>query len=325
MKKNNLYIVLIISVLQLSGCEKNVDFNGKEPAPKMVVNAVINIESDTNLIKISESVFDFSTQKPCIVENPEIHLNINGKECNQLWLDTIIGVHSYYKFVSKLNSGDRMEFSAHTQKHGTVKGYDIVPRNTVEIKNIDHSWFIKDGKGYLRLYVTLKDNPQERNFYRITVRTKGDMVHPSIQEPNNIWALKNIFIDDEMLFHNPTETEEDGKFPNFYRIFTDDMFRGKEYTLNIYIEETNAMDDPWIDYARQYVKVEIHTLSEKLYQNLHSQELAIGRSDDVFAEPVKIYTNIQGGYGILGIYRICEKEKLIVIKGITTMTCYNPL
>jgi hypothetical protein len=314
MKNNWSYTILIISSFLVYGCEKDVDFGKNEPAPKMIVNAVINAQSDTNLIKISESVFDFSGQKPDIVENPEIRLNINGKECSQLWLDTIIGVHTYYKFVSKLNADDRIEFSAHTPKHGTVKGYDIVPANNVEIKNIDHSWFVKDGKGYLRLYVTLKDNPQGRNFYRITARTKSDVVHPSIQEPNNIWDLKNIFIDDEVLFYNPMETKEKGSAANFYRIFTDDLFQGKEYTLNIYIEETNAMDNPWIDYARQYVKIEIHSLSEKLYQNLHSQELATGTTGDVFSEPVKIYTNMQGGYGILGVYNVTEKDKLVTVK-----------
>lgn len=314
MKKSSFYTVLMTGILLLSGCEKDVDFGGKEPAPKMVVNAVINARSDTGLIKISESVFDFSGQKPGIVENPEIRLNINEKACTQLWLDTVIGVHAYYKFVSGLNAGDKIEFSAHTQKHGTVKGYDIVPANTVEIKNIDHSWFIKSGTGYMRLYVTLKDSPQERNFYRIAVKTNVDIAHPSIQEPNNIWSLNRIFIDDEMLFHNPTE-ESEGREPDFYRIFTDDLFQGKEYTLNIYIDGSNYADNDWNEYVRQRVKVEIHTLSEKLYQNLHSQELAIGPSGDIFSEPVKIYTNMRGGYGILGVYNICEKEKLVATKG----------
>jgi hypothetical protein len=315
MRKSSFYTILIISAILLSGCARDIDFDGKEPAPKMVVNAVINAQSDTNLIKISESVFDFSGQKPGIVESPEIRLNINGKECNQLWLDTLIGVHAYYKFASNLNGGDKIEFSAHTPKHGTVTGHDIVPYNTVEIKNIDHSWFFRDGTGYLRLYVTLKDNPLERHFYRIVVKTKGDIVHPSIQEPINDWSLEQVFIDDEMLFHNPTETEEDGKSPNFFRIFTDDMIQGKEYTLNIYIEGFNEANSPWLDYVRQWVKVEIHTLSEKLYQNLHSQELFIGPSGDVFSEPVKIYTNMQGGYGILGGYNVTEKEKLVAAKG----------
>jgi hypothetical protein len=39
-------------------------------------------------------------------------------------------------------------------------------------------------------------------------------------------------------------------------------------------------------------------------------------TDDIFSEPVKIYTNMQGGYGILGIYNITEKEKSVAEKGI---------
>jgi hypothetical protein len=299
----------------LYGCEKDIDFQGKEPSPKMVVNSILNAQSDTGRIKISESVFDYSNQKPGIVENPEIHLNINGKECDQIWLDTIIGVHAYYGFVSTLNINDKIEFSAHTAKHGTVKGYDHVPDIT-EIKNIETSWFKKDGFSYLRMYVTLKDNAHERNFYRIVVKSQAHIVHPSQQEPHNYWDLQKVFIDDEMLFHNPTETEEGGKSLNHYRIFSDELFQGKEYTLNVYIQYDNYTENHDTHYVRQRVKVEIHTLSEKLYQNLHSQELASGITDDIFSEPVKIYTNMQGGYGILGIYNVTEKEKSVAEKGI---------
>jgi hypothetical protein len=310
-----LYVILIINAISLSGCEKDIDFQGKEPSSKIVVNSIINAQSDTNRIKISESVFDYSSQKPGIVENPEIHLSINGKECDRIWLDTIIGVHTYYKFVSSLAVEDKIEFSAHTAKHGTVKGYDYVP-NITEIQNIATSWFRKNGFSYLRMYVTLKDNANERNFYRIVVKSKADITHPSLQKPLDYWDLHEVFIDDEMLFHNPTETDEGGKSLNYYRVFSDDLFQGKEYILNVYIQYDNFAENPDAIYVRQRVKVEIHTLSEKLYQNLHSQELASGITDDIFSEPVKIYTNMQGGYGILGIYNITEKEKSVAEKGI---------
>ncbi|MDR0733999.1 MAG: DUF4249 domain-containing protein [Dysgonamonadaceae bacterium] len=52
-----------------------------------------------------------------------------------------------------------------------------------------------------------------------------------------------------------------------------------------------------------------------MYQNLRSQELAINPSGDIFSEPVKIYTNMQGGYGILGIYNVAGKEKMVAEKG----------
>jgi hypothetical protein len=309
------YLFLILSIAVLFGCEKDVDFSGKELPSKMVVNSIINVKSDTNLIKISESVFEFSNTKANIVENPEIHLHINGEECNQIWQDTIMGVHTYYKFVSQLNVGDKVEFSAYTPKHGTVKGHDHVPDNSVEIKNVEHSWFWKDNIQYLRLHVTIKDSPLERNFYRIIVRSNTNIVPPSIQEPINTWDLHEVFIDDEMLFYEPTETEEYGKVPHFYRIFTDDLFQGKEYTLNVYIRYENYTIFPHNDYIRQQAKVEIQTLSEKLYLNLRSQELASGTIGDLFSEPVKLYSNMQGGYGILGTYTSTEKTTLVAEKG----------
>jgi hypothetical protein len=315
MKSSYSYTILILNIIILLGCEKDVDFNGKVPSPKIVVNSIINARSDTSRIKISESVFDYSNQQPCTVENPDIYLSINGKECNRIWLDTIIGVHSYYKFVSALSTEDKIEFSIRTAKHGAVKGYDHVP-NTTEIKNIESSWFQKDGLSYLRMYVTLKDNAREQNFYRIVVKSQANLVHPSQQASLNYWDLQEVFIDDEILFHNPTETDEAGKSPNYYRIFSDELFQGKEYTLNVYIRYDNFAENPEANYVRQSVKVEIHTLSEKLYQNLNSQELASGMATgDVFSEPVKIYTNMQGGYGILGIYNVTEKEKMVAEKG----------
>jgi hypothetical protein len=315
MKNSWLYFVLALNIIMLFGCENDIDFNGKIPYPKIVVNSIINAQSDTNLIKISESVFDYSDQQPSIVENPNIHLSINGKECDRIWLDTIIDIHAYYEFVSTLNVEDKIEFSVQTVKHGTVKGYDQVPGIT-EIKNIETSWFKKDGLSYLRMYITLKDNAYERNFYRIVIKSQVSLIHPSQQKPLTYWDLHDVFTNDEILFHNPTETEEAGKSPNHYKIFSDELFSGKEYTLNVYIQYDNFAENPEANYVRQYVKVEIHTLSEKLYQNLNSQELSSGMATgDVFSEPVKIYTNMQGGYGILGIYNISEKEKMVSEKG----------
>jgi hypothetical protein len=304
----------MLSAILSSSCEKGVDFKGEKTSPKIVINSIIHAKSDTGAIKISESVFDYSDQQPKVVENPEIHLSINEKECPQVWLDTVVGLHAYYKFASRLNVGDKVELAAHTPEHGAARGFDNVPA-IAEIKNVKTSWFRRNGLGYLRLYVALNDNPQERNFYRIVVRTNDVLVHPSLQEPYNHWDLKDIFVDDEILFNNPTEEDEEGKTPNYYKIFSDEMFSGKEYTLNVYIQHDNFAMDAQLGYVRQSVKVELQTLSEKLYQNLRSQELASGTTGDVFSEPVKIYTNIQGGYGILGIYNSTEKEELIAKKG----------
>lgn len=309
------YIQLCFIIVILFGCEQNTDFKGKGLPPKIVVNSIINAQTDTHLIKISESVFDFSDQKASVVENIEAHLYINGTECDNLSFYKIDDVHTYYKFISVLKKGDVVEFTVHTPKHGTVKGSDIVPENTAEIKDIEHSWFWLNGIQFLRLYVTIQDNIHKSNYYRIVIRTNTNILHPSMQEPNNIWDLQEVLTDDEILFNEPTESEEEGKNPHFYRIFTNNLFQGKEYKLNLFIrcEDYTIFSDN--NYVRQNVKVEIQSLSEKLYRGLRSHELASGSIGDLYSEPVKIYTNMQGGYGILGIYTSTELERMIAEKG----------
>ncbi|MDR3128970.1 MAG: DUF4249 domain-containing protein [Tannerellaceae bacterium] len=318
------YIVLSIGIVIVSGCTKDVDLPVEGLTPKIVINSIIDMRSDTNLIKVSESVSVFSDSKAGIVEDLDLQLSINGTVCDNLTLDTIIDIHKYYQFVSPIQPGDKLEIVAHTPIHEIVKGYDIAPDNTVEIKGINHSWFKKDGWNYLRLYVTLKDDPHVRNFYRIIIKayTKQQggtplgpytryTVYPSINELDGDWSYRKVFVDDEMLFKSPTEQEEDSRDPFYFKIFTDELFQGKEYTLNVYIQYDDYYNDPYSDYVRQFVKVEIHSLSEKLYRNLHSQELAFGTMNDLFYEQVKLYTNMQGGYGILGIYNGVKKIKLV--------------
>jgi hypothetical protein len=305
-------------------CESDVSFDGKEPPPKMVVNSIIHARADSGIIKISESVFGFGNIRASKVEDVDIQLKINGKLVENIveYIPpsssrppiVMSDLHRYYIFKNQLNIGDKIDVSVHSPKHGTVEGYDIIP-NIVEIKSLDTEWFTKDNVQYLRLFVSIQDMPTERNFYRVVVKTSSMIFHPSQQEYLNIWVAEDVIIDDEILFHKPIENDEGAKIPNQYRIFTNDLFQGHEYTMNVYIRYDNRENSSHVDYLRQWVKVEIHTLSEKLYLNLRSQELASGSLGDFYLEPVKIYSNIKNGYGIFGTYNSSEKIKLVAQKG----------
>jgi hypothetical protein len=312
-------IVPITVAVLLCGCEQAVDFGRTAPSAGIVINAIFSAQADTHQIKISESVFAFSGQTPSLIEEPEIQLRINGELCQEVRPDTVIdNLHAYYTFISPLKAGDKVEVTANTAKHATVSGFDCVPAPAAEITGIEHAWFRKEARSYLRLHVTLRDNLLEKNFYRIVIKTKTDIVPPSIQEPTDYWVTEEVFVDEELLFHNPTDKEEAGHTPNFYRIFSDELFQGKEYTLNVYIRHDRfdgALSEGGSDYVRSYVKAEIHTLSEKLYRGLNSRELASGTIGDAFVEPVKVYSNMQGGYGLFGIYSVSEKEKLVASIG----------
>lgn len=295
------YIIAILSIgLVCIGCESDVDYNGKESAAKMVLNSTINCNETTHFIKVSESVFVFSDQKPALVANPNLELKINGLPID-ITFDRTVKEHKYYKFGASLNSGDKIEISGYSESHGHVDGVDFIP-NPPEILSITPEWFFgtEDGISYLRTKIKIKDRQNEENFYRIVMHEKT--VFSENDPADIVWTTSEIYLDQEILFKDILGALGDTD-SNLFAIFSDELFRGKEYSLNVYIRKDNF--STWD--AKQYVKVEIQSLSSHLYRYLRSLELAA--SGDNFSEPVKIFSNINGGFGILGSYTI---EQMII-------------
>lgn len=295
----------IALVCLFSSCNSDVDFNGKEPASKMIVNAVINCQSDTNLIKLSESTFIFSEVKSELIENPNIEVKINDQPVT-VSFDHIIKTNSYYNFITSLHPSDKVEASVHTAEHGTVYGVDYVPRPP-EVVSVDYEWLTgQDNHSYLRTFVTIKDIPNEKNYYRILIKGKSLLEYDGAPTFDEIdWQFFDVYVDQEILFNNIDGIVGNDKNTHIYKIFSDDLFQEKEYTLNVYVRQDKSGEDSWGMMNRKFINVEIHALSENMYLYLRSLEIA--SNEDIFQEPVKVYTNIEGGYGVLGIYNTTEK------------------
>ncbi len=296
---HNLYPALcLLAVFQ--SCENDVNFIGKESVPKMVVNSIINTEAEKQVLKLSESMFAFGNQIQKPIEKVELQLTVNGSEV-KLTFEGIKEQSGYYSFPIKLNYGDKVEFFGKSPQHDAVYGMDYVPlpANIIEVKT---EWFKgkTDNKDYLRIPVTIRDIPREKNYYRVIVRVKE--IYELNDDDDSDWLQYDVHVDQEPLFNYMPNTPWD-ETPNTYRIFSDELIDGEEYTLNVYVQMDK--ENLWGANPRTFIKAEVHTLSENLYRYLRSIELA-GNGDN-FTEPVKIFSNISGGYGILGIYNINDK------------------
>ncbi|MDR3143030.1 MAG: DUF4249 domain-containing protein [Tannerellaceae bacterium] len=155
--------------------------------------------------------------------------------------------------------------------------------------------------------------------YKITFSDAGDKkIYYLIHIDNYLSNRKYIGIlnyDSEPVFKNE-ESFLDGVFgSSFYgrsRTFTNDIFRGKQYTLTV----KERLSSPEYSFEGQlYRKISLYVLSENYYNYLTSvqhfgqesftQDLAeLGLS-----EPVPIYSNVNGGNGILGS---CQRDYAIV-------------
>ncbi|NJN28659.1 MAG: DUF4249 domain-containing protein [Cyclobacteriaceae bacterium] len=298
--KPTVFGIIVILAIELicGGCENDVNYNSKEYGAKMVLNSMIDCSQDTHLIKISESVFVYSNQNPQPIDDANLEVKINNLPVGVVY-DHSANEHRYYRFEASLNPRDKIEISGYSQSHGYVKGEDIVP-NSPQILAVTPEWFTgtEDGISYLRTKIKIKDISDEDNFYRIVIHDKTIFEESSPEEAE--WFTSEIYVDQEILFKDILGTLGETN-TSLFAVFSDKLFQGQEYVLNVYIRK----DIFSASNAEHYVKVEIHSLSENLYRYLRSLELAT--NGDNFSEPVKIFTNIDGGFGVLGSYTIDQQ------------------
>ena len=84
------------------------------------------------------------------------------------------------------------------------------------------------------------------------------------------------------------------------RVFSDELSDGKEYTLQV--KEQLRSDTKY--YTKRHIR--LYSLSEPYYQyllslqNIENEGIMGGLTNVGLAEPVRIYSNVEGGTGIAG-------------------------
>lgn len=272
-----------------ASCEQVIDFEGERPDSKLILNAIIGCDEELHRIFLLRSAFIFSSEEVEAIDSLPVKVMINGDRVAEE--DEIF---RGFAFKAALKTGDRVEVSAPYLSE-TVRASDIVPEPPV-IVSVD-SVLLHDyntGSAMLRTLIKIKDKPGEKNYYRLlisAVRTYGKGTEFEHEEEEEIHYSVS---QDVILSGLSREGKVDDN--NLSRIFSDDMFSGEEYTLNVYFPVT-ASDD--IN-EKTEVKIELQSLTESLY--LYMRSLEQKWNSDIFDQPVKVYSNVVGGYGVLGLY-----------------------
>jgi hypothetical protein len=326
MKKHILPLTAV--ALTLASCDKPVDFNGEGPSPKLVIDAIAGpnrgfkmgynynspeYDANTHLIYFKEAVFLFGGTKPAPVTDPSFRVLLNG---------TVIPVETtskYAHFNTPLAAGDRLEISVETPLHDRVTASDIVPAPAV-ISDLRTEWFSdsKDNTWYLRTLVTVDDPAGESNYYRFAIRStaryRTTVTHwvynpeTGIHDPVEVEREYDVTEDHEVLTDHELLFSRTDNFPSAeqWRQVSDEVFDGRSYTFNLYAGVPRSPHVPYetelVDYS---VTVDVHTLSAATFKHLRSLDIAADGNN--LTEPAKIYSNVEGGYGIVGTYNVATK------------------
>lgn len=305
--------VIIALALAAASCENASEYNGAQRDPKMIISAIMgpnmaNLADDAREVYVKESVSIFGDRKPQPVEGAQFTLLHNGTVATTTTTDGVV----YYHFP--MAAGDKIELKGSSPLHGTVTATDIVPEKAV-IKKIEHKWFMRDGRQYLRLKVTIADKPGEHNYYRFAARNYYKV---QFTEKNRYDDEPRIFIDehsfDNEIFYDDeiafkSASNDPGGDDMTWSCISDELFSGREYTFDLFIKMehevyANGHRVKPEELIARTATIEVQTLSENLFKYIRSADIQANEHN--FSEPTRMFTNIAGGYGILGTYNAAE-------------------
>ncbi|MEA4851823.1 MAG: DUF4249 domain-containing protein [Paludibacter sp.] len=323
----NTYIQLAITLLLtvfIVSCETEIKFNGKETAPSMVINSILNPDSAIK-VHITKSKFFLDLDGPFDpITNATVQLYVNDK-----LIETLNATgNGYYTGTYKPFPGDIIKIIARNNEFDNVHCSTEIPV-TANITSVDTtstttktSPLIYSGsyndEGYLntdtvgtisekkiKFTINIADRANYKNFYRLKVKHRSYYDNGTYSEHNT------YFNSEDLVFGSTSETELfEEENTNYYHEFNDNLFDGKTYGLTFsistfqynYFPGKEPKDDPWSPTTiKQEILINIESISPSYYYYLNSRAKN-NEYIEIFSEPVQIYNNIVNGIGILGAY-----------------------
>jgi len=322
MKYISLFILL--TAFFLISCEKEIDFKGKEEAPRMVLNAIINPDSCIKVF-LSESQFFLSTNIEYKgINDAKVYVWRNGKMIEELIFD---GKMTYTgSFIPSI--GDKIKITAEHPDYPSVVSEEVVIPTPIQIISIDTVDFKCYATKYSGLYTGDDVGDYYPNYeitedsvYRVVTSSKVRII---FNDPEKIKNYYRVFVGINDKYDGENDSynrvfcySTDLVFSNsmmglentcWYNEFDDLLFDGETYTLTIgfYQERSYNRSDEYYYRDRipneREITVRLESLCESNYKYYSSLSLSGYVGDGVFSEPVQIYSNIKGGMGIVGAY-----------------------
>lgn len=261
--------------------------------PKIVVNSFFT-ENSRIKVHISKSIG--------ILENiiPECTDATVILRQNNIIIDTMHFESGYYysHIIAETNKNYALEIIVPGME--TVSCEDIIPKKTILQDCVCTDSVLIDEDGFIINELKLDfEDISGPDFYEVEL-TAETIVN---EYEMGLWFMKNsdpIITSTGLLDYDPKTL-----------IFSDKMFDGKSCSVKVYY----AIQSGEPDYR---LKVNFRSVSESYYKYKEKQFAYLFSLDsDIFSgmsEPINLYSNITGGYGIFAGYSSDEKEIIISVK-----------
>ena len=286
------YLILILILSSFQSCKKVIEIDLPPADSKIVVNSFI---TDAHMLRVdlskSISVLDFKIPE---CNDATILLLKDNVTTDTLYLND-----GYYYSHVRPERGKKYSLKIFVPDMDTVYCEDIVPEKTFLQSAVCTDSVLIDSDGFLinELKLDFRDSPGP-NFYEVELAGTNAVHNGMI----GTWFMKNsdpIITSTGLLDYNPGTL-----------IFSDKMFDGKNCSVKIYYATQPDGDDYRLKITFRSISESYFRYKEKVFAYEFSQQ------NDIFSgmsDPVQLFSNITGGYGIFAGYS--SDEKVLYING----------
>lgn len=293
MKK--ILIITAILSLGLVSCEKVVDIDVPYEVPKLVINSLLNPDSSFS-VHLSKSQY--------ILDNALLQ-NLTDAKVRVYDGDNLLGEPQHTQNGKYILEGVRPV----TGKTYTIKAEmagmepakateKVLPVVMVLEESLDT---LNDNNEHSIVYSAefkIQDPAADKNYYMIRLYSEETGYYyynrQNQEEPEEFiyWRSLNV--------ESPDPSLESNCMSECGLLMDDEFFNGKTYQIKITASDYNSYFSPHGDEQKENsIYLVLYNISESAYLYYKSMEQSRNAEGDPFSEPVKVYSNIEGGYGIL--------------------------
>jgi len=325
MKKTLLFVITIIL---FASCEKEIEFNGEQTDPKLVINSLLEPGQP---IKASISKSFFFLDNEADTEAPDdlvAMLYVNGESLGEMTLtyDTVVSyeiwnpnesnsgrVQKVYTHDYCPVAGDIIKITASANGFDDVEATasplpnEVVVQLDSEVTKWDSFYnYIYDDTIVLdslleitaRVNLTLNvtdPNPGQVDYFKIHIpRSKRDIAenHYVCNFDYDDPVFGSAMPDNDIVDFSDLETRPEG-------VFTDMLFDGRSYQLRFKLQLYITVNEGEYDPDFFLLPIRLQHVTKEYYNYLNTCD----QGEEIisfFAEPIQTYTNVEGGYGIVG-------------------------
>lgn len=278
--------LVTIGFLALYSCEKEIPLDAEQSDSRLVFNSIFSA-NDTIFVNLSKSksILDEQYVDPSITGAIITLLDANG---NLLATAEEVGLGNYFIADVLPEVGKTYELRAVKSGFENISATSYTP-SIISIASLDT---MTAANGDFDFTFNINDPASESNYYGISMIAYYRIIDEFSMD-TFYWEVP-YYTTQEVYIDNGTQ-DIDGQTYDSEFFFSDKTFNGTSFSF-----KGSKYAEDWEGPELLYYVAVVRSMSEDLYKYKISYQKYSETQGNFFAEPVRVYSNVENGFGIFG-------------------------